>query len=104
MSKCSERLIRREPAFRKPTRIWKRCETSCLIRKRKQGWGGDMWNSEQPSPVANASRPLFLGRALVLYASKFPARTATGFFTAGLVARAAGKPTRRKASLNEGRV
>src|SRR5258705_3622698 len=73
MSKCSKLLIRHEPVSRKPIGIWTRYETSCIIRKSNQGWGGDVWNSEQPSLVANASSLLSLGRASVSYASKFPA-------------------------------
>src|SRR5882724_11549669 len=78
---------------RKPTGIWKRYETSCLIRKSNQGWGGDVWNSEQPSLVANASSLLSLGRASVSYASKFPASRVTTFFIENLAAGTAGKLT-----------
>ena len=61
-----------------------------------------MWNSEQPLPVANVSSLFFRERASV--SSKFPARRATVFFTEGLVAGTAGKPTSRKVSLNEARI
>src|SRR6266446_9928670 len=101
MSKCSKLSNRRVFVSRKPIGIWKRYETSCLIRKSKQGWGGDVWNSEQPLPVANVSSLFFRDRASVSSASKFLARRTTAFSTAYLVARTAGKPTSRKVSLNE---
>ena len=63
-----------------------------------------MWNSEQPSLVANASSLLSPGRASVSYASKFPASRVTTFFIENLAAGTAGKPTSRKVSLNEARI
>src|SRR5882724_671023 len=101
MSKCSRPLTRRELVSRKPIATWKRYGTSCLTRKSKQGWGGDVWNCEQPSPVANASSLLSREKAAVSFTSKFPGRRATAFFTDGFVAGTAGKPTARKVSLNE---
>jgi hypothetical protein len=60
-----------------------------------------VWNSEQPSHVANVTSLLSREKASVSSASKFPARRATAFFTEGFVAGTAGKPTSRKVSLNE---
>jgi hypothetical protein len=60
-----------------------------------------VWNSEQPSPVANVSSLLSRVKAAVSFISKFPGRRATAFFTEGFVAGTAGKPTSRKVSLNE---
>src|ERR1051326_9465879 len=81
MSKCLRLSIRRELVSRKPIGILKRYETSCLTRKNKQDSGGDVWNSEQPLPVANASSLFFRERASASFASKFLAGRATAFST-----------------------
>src|SRR5260370_34518740 len=82
-SKYSRPLTKHERVYRRPTGIWKRSETNCPTRKRKQSLGGDLWNSGQPSFAASVSSQLSRDKATVTCASKFLAWRVTTSSPAG---------------------